>query len=134
MKATILGASRRRPSANRGGTPQSRRTGTPSEIRIVASDAVGNVLTVTFDQPVVLSGVPAWRSGAMLPVAADLASATVMRLTYPGPAGGSGSVAVPFDAKSISSATGGFVPAQTISLAAEAAAASTDAAPAMKAA
>ncbi len=134
MNPSIIGRSRRGPARRPNATPQSRRTGTPSEIRIVASDAVGNVLTVTFDQPVVLTGVPAWRSGAMLPVSADLASATVMRLTYPGPAGGSGSVAVPFDAKSISSATGGFVPAQTISLAAEAAAGSTDAAPAMKAA
>ena len=132
MKPTILGASRRRPSANRGGTPQSRRTGTPSEIRIVSSSAIDDVLTVTFDQPVVLTGVPAWRAGAMLPVSAELASATVMRLTYPGPAGGSGGVSVPYDGRSISSATGGFVPAQTITLAAGAA--STDAATAMKAA
>src|SRR5688572_37317 len=80
-------------------------------VRIESASAVGSVLTVTFDQPVILRGVPKWTTDV---AGADATSAamtnpTTMALTFDAAIAAATEVTIPFQDPSIRNAVGGFV-------------------------
>ena|SRR5687768_10331393 len=80
-------------------------------VRIVSAAAAASVLTVTFDQPVVLKGLPQYTvdvAGAN-PLSAVLTAPTTLALTYSAAIAAATEVTIPFEDKSIRSAVGGFV-------------------------
>ena len=83
----------------------------PTPVNVFSVAAGGPFLTVTFDQSVILRGVPQWGFGPAgeLPTAASLASPAVMRLTYSGSVESGESPAVPFEDPAVRNSRGGFV-------------------------
>jgi len=85
------------------------KTATP--VRIASAAAAGSVLTVTFDQPVVLKGVPQYAvdvAGAD-PASAVLTDATTLALTFDAVIDAATEVTLPFEDPGIRSTVGGFV-------------------------
>lgn len=93
---------------------------TPAVISTVEQGGTPNVLEVTFRSRVMLRGTPGFRAGAgaALPVlSAQALSATVVELTFGGATGGQ-PLRVDANDPAIRTASGGFVPAGTYSIAA----------------
>ena len=135
MTASIIGGRSRARRRNQRTTGQRTRPAAPTPIGVVGTTFTGGALTVTFDQPVMLSGVPGYRlDGGAEPASATSAervSPTSVRLTYPAGTA-AGGVVIPADDPAVTNATGGRVNGGTIYLAAQAAAG--ESAPALKAA
>ena len=135
MSVSIIGGRSRARRRNQRTTGQRTRPAAPTPINIVGAAFAGGELTVTFDQPVMLSGVPEYRAvdgnQSVSATSAERVSPTSVRLTYPAGTG-AGGVVVPADDPAVTNATGGRVNGGTISLAAQAAAGEST--PALKAA
>lgn len=82
-----------------------------TQVRIVSVAAAGSVLTVVFDQPVVLKGVPQYSVDVVgaTPVSAVLASLNTLTLTYSAAIATATSVTIPVAEPGIRSKVGGFV-------------------------
>ena len=83
----------------------------PTPVNVLSVAAGGPFLTVTFDQSVILRGVPQWGFGtpASYPTGATLESAAVLRLTYSGSVESGEAPAVPFEDPAVRNSRGGFV-------------------------
>ena len=80
-------------------------------VRIVSASAATTVLTVTFDQPVVLKGTPAYEVDVVgaTPVSAALTNPTTLAVTFSASIAAATKMTVPFQNPSIRSADGGYV-------------------------
>ena len=80
-------------------------------VRIVSAAVATTVLTVTFDQPVILKGIPAYSVDVVGPtrVSAAMTSATTLALTFSATIATATTITIPFEDPGIRSAVGGFV-------------------------
>lgn len=80
-------------------------------VRIVGATAATTVLTVTFDQPVILKGIPEYTVDVAGPtrVSAALTSPTTLAITFSASVAAATAVTIPFEDPGIRSAVGGFV-------------------------
>jgi hypothetical protein len=87
-------------------------------VRIGSAAAVGSVLTVVFDQPVVLKGTPQYSvdvAGAD-PVSASMTFPNTLALTYDAAIAAATEITIPFEDPAIRSAVGGFVADSTFKI------------------
>jgi len=73
--------------------------------------AAGSVLTIVFDQPVALKGVPKYSTniaGAHA-ISANMAAPSVMSLTFDAAVAGANQLNVPYEDPAIRNSSGGFV-------------------------
>ena len=80
-------------------------------VRIVSAVAAASVLTITFDQPVILDGIPQYSVDVVGPtrVSAAMTSPTTLALTYSAAIAAATVLTIPFEDPSIRNAVGGFV-------------------------
>ena len=80
-------------------------------VRILSASAATTVLTITFDQAVVLKGVPQYTTDIVgaNPVSAALTSPTTLALTFSASLASATVVNIPFEDPGIRNAVGGFV-------------------------
>ena len=84
-------------------------------IKITNVAFVGSVATVTFDQPVALSGVPQYTSDlAPTPVSAAMTSPTTVAITYSGAVATATALNVPYEEPAVRNASGGFVSTSSV--------------------
>jgi hypothetical protein len=81
----------------------------PTPIGIVSAVAAASVVTITFNQPVSLKGIPQYPNNTgQMPTSAVLTTPTVLSLTYPlGPE--ATGITIPAEDAAIRNASGGFV-------------------------
>src|SRR5687767_190397 len=84
-------------------------------IQVTAATAVGSVLTITFDQPVLLSGTPAYTTDIVgaTAVSAELTSATTVAITFSAAVAAATEVRIPYEEACVRNASGGFVSTST---------------------
>jgi len=94
---------------HRPGRPPQPRAETP--IYILTAVAEANVLTLTFDQPVILSGTPAFTTdiGGRTAVSAVRTALDEVAITFNGSVAGTNMVNLPFRDPAIRNAAGGYV-------------------------
>ncbi len=90
-------------------------------ISMTAASAVGSVLNVTFDQSVILRGVPQYATDvagppAPTPVSAVLSSPTTLALTFSGAVASATTITIPYEEPGIRNSSGGFVSHTTFPL------------------
>ena len=98
-----------RTSRKTSGTPTKPQPTTP--IGMVTAAKAGSVLTITFNQPVALKGVPAYTvtGAAVTPISAVMTSPTVLTLTFSGAVTAATFVNVPYEEPAVRNSSGGFV-------------------------
>lgn len=84
-------------------------------IGIVTATKAGSILTITFNQPVGLKGVPAYTvtGAAVTALGAAMTSPTVMSLTFSGAVTAATFVNIPYEEPAIRNSSGGFVGVST---------------------
>ena len=80
-------------------------------VRIVSATAAASVLTVVFDQPVILKGIPAYAVDVVGPtrVSAALTAPNTLAITFSAAVAAATEITIPFEDPGIRSAVGGFV-------------------------
>ena len=80
-------------------------------VRMVTAVAAASVLTITFDQPVILKGVPQYTTdiAGANPVSAAMTNPTTLALTFSAAVATATEVRIPFEDPGIRNAVGGFV-------------------------
>ena len=80
-------------------------------VRIVSAVAAASVLTITFDQPVTLKGVPQYTTDVAgpTPVSAAMTGPTTLAITFSAAIAAATEVRIPFEDPGIRNAVGGFV-------------------------
>jgi hypothetical protein len=80
-------------------------------VKIVSAAKSTTVLTITFDQPVRLKGVPQYTTdlAGPTPVSAAMTSPTTLELTFSATLATATEVRIPFEDPAIRNAVGGFV-------------------------
>jgi len=89
-------------------------------INIVSAVKAASTVTITFNQPVTLKGVPQWTVVGALganPLSASLTSATVLVITYTAPVAAATAINIPYEDLSVRNTSGGFVANSTFPLA-----------------
>lgn len=82
--------------------------GTRTPIGIVGADGVAEVVTVQFDQPVILKGLPGWTdNGSETVIAAVATGPDTIELTFSGSA--TTPLTIPFEDPGIRNSAGGYV-------------------------
>ena len=102
---------------------QNRRMALPTRqtpIRITSATIAANTATVTFDQPVVITGVPQYTTAedGAAPTGATLTSPTTLQVTWASVVGEPVSMYIPFEDPAIRNRVGGFVADSVVPLAA----------------
>jgi len=89
-----------------------------SPIAITAATKSGSVLTVTFNQPVGLKGVPQYSVGVAGadPLSAALTSPNVLALTFDAAITSATTVTIPYEEPAVRNSSGGFVATSTFPL------------------
>jgi|SRR5688572_2833947 hypothetical protein len=84
-------------------------------ILVTAASAVGSVLTVTFDQSVILDGTPAYTTDIVgaTPVSAELTNPTTIEITFSAAVAAATEVRIPYEEACVRNASGGFVSTST---------------------
>ena len=91
--------------------------GQPHADRNQQVTAGGSDVTIVFNQPVSLKGIPQFlKNGSIAPTAANMSSPTTLVLTYPALGPVAASVAIPPEEPAIRSVTGGFVTPTTVTV------------------
>jgi hypothetical protein len=92
------------------------RVGTP--IYVVATSTVGAVMTITFDQPVSLAGVPAYATdlAGPVPVSAVKTAPRAVAITFSAPVTDAVNLNVGFRDPAIRNASGGYVTSNFVQL------------------
>ena len=90
----------------------------PTPVRIVSASAALTVLTVVFDQSVILNGVPKYAVdvAGVEPLSAAMTSPTTLALTFDGAITGATEVTIPFQDPAVRNSVGGFVADTTFAL------------------
>jgi hypothetical protein len=117
MPSAIKRVPKRRPSRRKNN--MANRPQPTSPIQIVSATKALTVLTITFNQPVALSGVPQYEVVGVVgatPVSAAMTSATVLTVTYSVSIATATAVNIPYEEKAIRNASGGFVATSTFAL------------------
>lgn len=83
-------------------------------ILITLAERVGVVLGLTFDQPVALSGTPAYTCGAVSAVSAVQSAPNAVEITFSGVLVAATPVVIPYQDPAIRNASGGFVTPNTV--------------------
>ncbi len=80
-------------------------------VRIESATAVGAVLTLTFDQPVVLKGTPKYTTdvAGATATSAVLTTPTTLAVTFSATIAAASEVTIPFQDPAVRNAVGGFV-------------------------
>ena len=80
-------------------------------VRIVSASAAASVLTVVFDQPVILEGVPQYSTDVpgATPLSAVMTNSTTLTVTFSAAIAAATTMTIPFEDPGIRSAVGGFV-------------------------
>jgi len=111
--AGIMGRrSGRRRGRRDGGT---RNLVRPTPISITTAGWNDAELTLVFNQPVSLKGIPQFPAAAgLVPTGAELISPNTLKLTYPDSGKGAPAITVPFEDPSIRNSSGGYVAPSSI--------------------
>lgn len=91
--------------------------GTRTPIQFTLGKFSTNDVTVTFDQPVVINGIPAWfdtSSPTIVVEGVEQLDASSANLTFNAPA--TGALTVPFEDPAIRNANGGYVQSGSVSV------------------
>jgi hypothetical protein len=100
--------------ARRAGGDTANRPRPETPILITAASAVGSVLTLTFDQPVILSGVPQFTTDMpATPVSATRPATNQVAITYSAGVAGLNLINLAFRDPAIRNASGGYVTCNT---------------------
>jgi hypothetical protein len=112
MSTTVHASSKQTRRARRD-NPNRPRPETP--ILIVTAGAAGSVLTLTLDQPVLLSGTPAFTTdvGGAIPVSATRPALNQVAITFSGNIAAMNQVNLTFRDPAIRNTSGGFVTSNT---------------------
>lgn len=97
----------RKERQNRTKEPQPFKT----PVRITSASVDLSVLTVEFDQPVILKGVPQWTIDVVgaEPVSATKVNATTIAITYSQSVALGTTITIPFQKDTVRSSVGGYV-------------------------
>ena len=84
-------------------------------IAVTAAVAAGSVVTITFNQPVRLSGVPQYTTdvAGADPISAVLTSPNVLAVTFDAAVAAATEVRIPYEEPAIRNSSGGFVSTST---------------------
>ncbi|HLL89394.1 MAG TPA: hypothetical protein VK324_08830 [Tepidisphaeraceae bacterium] len=98
-------------SSRSSSRPSANRPPATVPIAVTAAFVNGSVLTVTFDQPIVLGGVPryAMTGSAAVAVSAAQTGPATIEVTYGQPVAGLTRFTVPYEEPAVRNASGGFV-------------------------
>jgi hypothetical protein len=80
-------------------------------VRLVSAVAAASVLTIVFDQPVILKGIPAYAVDVVGPtrVSAALTAPNTLAITFSAAIAAATTLTIPFEDPGIRNAVGGFV-------------------------
>jgi hypothetical protein len=112
MSGSLLKAARR--ARRRANSPVNNPQPTVP-IKVTAASAAGSVLTVTFDQPVILDGVPQYATdvpGATATSAVMTGPAT-LAVTFSAAVAAATELKIPYEEPAVRNASGGFVSTST---------------------
>src|SRR5262245_23842232 len=110
MPAAIIGKSSRSKARWRAkSTANSPQKTNP--IKVSAVSAATTVLTVTFDQPIALTGVPAYTTDIVgaEPVSATMTGPTTIAITYDSSVAAATELNIPYEEPAVRNSSGGFV-------------------------
>jgi len=84
-------------------------------IGIASATAVGSVLTMVFDQPVSLNGVPAYTTDVVgaTALSAVMTNATTVAVTFSAAVAAATEVRIPYEEPAVRNGSGGFVSTST---------------------
>ena len=84
-------------------------------IKITAASATGSVLTVTFDQPVSLKGVPKYTTDVVgaTALSAAMTDMNTLAITFSATVAAATELKIPYEEPAIRNASGGFVSTST---------------------
>lgn len=110
MPPGIMGRRPGKHRRNRRMSGQATRPQRPTPIGIVSVKTAGDNLTIEFDQPVSLKGVPQFvKAGGFLPTGASLTAPTTLLLTYTGGGAFPTGITIPYEDPAVRNSSGGFV-------------------------
>lgn len=115
MAAGIIGRRSRKNRASRRHNPIATNPQPTAAIKITAANAATTVVTVTFDQPIAMSGVPLYTTdvaGAHA-VSAVRTSPTTIEITYSASVAAATVLNIPYEEPAVRNASGGFVSTST---------------------
>ena len=112
MSGSLLKAARR--TRRRANSPVNNPQPTVP-IQVTSASAAGSVLTIEFDQPVILDGVPKYATdvAGAEPTSAVLSSPTTLELTFSAAVAAATEIKIPYEEPGIRNASGGFVSTST---------------------
>ena len=104
-------------SRKRGNSVNNPQPTTP--IKVSDASATGSVLTITFDQPVALSGVPAYTTSVVgaTALSAVMTGFNTVAITFSATIAAATEVRIPYEEPAIRNASGGFVSTSTFPVA-----------------
>lgn len=89
----------------------------PTPIGIVSTTQAGDDVTIVFNQPVSLNGIPQFlKNGTIPPTAASLSAPNTLVLTYPTAGPIATNVAIPAEEPAVRNSSGGFVSPTTVTV------------------
>ena len=103
----LRGLSRNRYDAGRA-SPAAR-TAAAGFVGVVSVTAASKLVTVQFDQAVVVGRTPAWTAGGQVPSASRLTGPTTLELTYPNAFTADTTLVIPASPATVRGVTGGCV-------------------------
>jgi hypothetical protein len=113
--AGIIGRRAGKNRASRRKNPMATMPQPTAAIRITAASAAGSVLTVTYDQAVVLNGTPSYATDVVGadPVSAVLTSPTTIEITFDASVAAATELNIPYEEPAVRNSSGGFVSTST---------------------
>ena len=117
MPGPLLRAARRARKLHRNSVVNNPQPTTP--IQVTDASAVGSVLTVTFDQPVALNGVPAYTTSVVgaTALSAVMTGTNTVAITFSAAIAAATEITIPYEEPAIRNASGGFVSTSTFPVA-----------------
>ena len=115
MPAGIIG---RRPRKNRSSRRKNSMQTNPlstTPIAVTGATALGTVLTITFDQPVSLNGVPAYTTDVVgaTALSAAMTGMNTIAVTFSATVAAATEVRIPYEEPAVRNGSGGFVSTST---------------------
>ena len=111
--ASAMKTSKSRPARPRGLSVT--RPQPTAAIQVTAASAAGSVLTIVFDRPVALNGVPQYTTdiAGATAVSAELTGPTTLAITFSAAVAAATEVRIPYEEACVRNASGGFVSTST---------------------
>jgi hypothetical protein len=107
MVSSITRTKKNRPQRD----PEANKPRPTTPINILGASKAGSVITITFNQPVALKGVPQYDANVVgvEPLSATMTSPTVMALTYSAAVTAVTLLTIPYEEPAVRNSSGGFV-------------------------